>query len=622
VAPRRRARRERRSLYVTMRDGVRLAVDVHLPHDAGSALPTILRQTRYYRSIAFNPPFAQLPIRWMLDHAEVTRERFVANGFAWVDVCARGSGASFGHRPCPWSPDETADGAEIVDWIVAQPWSNGRVGTTGVSYDGTTAEMLLVNGHPAVRAAAPRFSLYDTFADVAFPGGIHLTWFTALWSMFNRSLDAGELDAAFASMIGLQLEALADLRGDDLLTPLLHRLAKPSAQPFWGLLLRAVARGVRPADTASLAAAIADHGDNFDVHQGALGVTYRDDAGVSPEIPDGDIDLFSPHHYRERIEASGTPILSVTGWLDGAYQHSAIKRFSSVRTKGSQLIIGPWDHGGRQHVSPHCAAAHAGFDHDAALVRFFAHHLRDEDNGVGSDPPVRYFTIGTERWRATDGWPPADAETKTWYLDQGRGLSPSPPSSGDATDAYRVDETVGSGRRSRWASLLGLLVPVGYSRRRQLGRRMLLYRSPPLSEAMTVAGHPIVELHLSADTDDANVFVYLEDEDENGHVEYVTEGQLRALHRRTSSDAPYDGVVPYRSFRRTDGEPLVPGEPAVLRFGLLPVAWRFGRAHRIRLAIAGHDADHFAKLPMTPTLVVHRSSERASRIELPVVRAC
>ena len=73
---------------------------------------------------------------------------FLARRGSRVTVLERdeiGSGASFGNRPCPWSEDEVADGADIVDWIIRRPWSNGRVGATGISYDGTTSEMLVRN---------------------------------------------------------------------------------------------------------------------------------------------------------------------------------------------------------------------------------------------------------------------------------------------------------------------------------------------------------------------------------------------------------------------------------------------------------------------------------------------
>ena len=76
---------------------------------------------------------------------------FTAYGYAVVKADVRGSGASFGPWPFPWSPDEITDGAELVDWIVRQPWSNGKVGAFGTSYLGATSEFLLVNRHPAVK---------------------------------------------------------------------------------------------------------------------------------------------------------------------------------------------------------------------------------------------------------------------------------------------------------------------------------------------------------------------------------------------------------------------------------------------------------------------------------------
>ena len=81
-------------------------------------------------------------------------ERFNGAGYALVLVDARGSGASFGMRRFELAEDEVRDYGEVVDWIIEQPWSNGRVGAYGVSYAGNTAEMLAVNMHPAVKAVA------------------------------------------------------------------------------------------------------------------------------------------------------------------------------------------------------------------------------------------------------------------------------------------------------------------------------------------------------------------------------------------------------------------------------------------------------------------------------------
>jgi predicted acyl esterase len=117
--------------------------------------------------------------------------------------------------------------------------------------------------------------------------------------------------------------------------------------------------------------------------------------------------------------------------------------------------------------------------------------------------------------------------------------------------------------------------------------------------------------------------VYLEDVDETGKVTYVTEGQLRAIHRKISEDPPpYKQLTPYHSFKQEDSMPLVPGELTELTFGLLPTSVLIKKDHCIRIAIAGHDKDTFTRIPAeeTPMITVTRSKGNASFIDLPVIQ--
>ncbi len=613
----------RRSLHVTMRDGVRLAVDVHLPvaFAHGQRLPTILRQTCYYRGIDYRSLLADFGAEWLLDATADCRKRFLASGYAWVDVCVRGSGASFGTRPCPSSPDEIADGRDVVEWIVSQPWSNGLVGATGISYDGSTSELLLGNGHPAVRAAAPRFCVWDIFADVAFPGGIHLATFTERWATFNALLDSGAFAKALGLMTRLQIRAARSLLADTRpgAERWLARLDTDRAERALARLVRAMARGVRPVDGDEggrlLAAALAEHAENVNVHESASRSTFRDDPTASPALPGATVDLFSPHAHAAGMEASGAAIYAMSGWLDG-YVHSAVKRFHRLRATGARLVLGPWDHGGLQNTSPYCSVHESAFDQHGELVRFFDRHLTG--GHAGAEPRVRYFTVGQERWKDGDAWPPP-AERQVWWLGAERGLVRDRPGRA-RVDEHVVDHDVGTGHRARWDSLLLLLAPVGYSRREEIDRRLLVYRSAPLDADLEVTGHPVVSLWVTADASDAHVFVYLEDELPSGRVELVTEGQLRALHRRSEGRDAGTGAV-QRTFLRADGRVLVPGEATEFVFDLLPTSWQFAQGHRLRLAISGADADHFVVMRDVSALGIHVGGERASRIELPVPTA-
>jgi hypothetical protein len=169
---------------------------------------------------------------------------------------------------------------DLVDFIIRQPWSNGRVGSLGISYDGTCADMLLAEPHPALRAVAPLFSLYDVFPDVAFPGGIHNTWFTEAWSDYNRALDRNDLHHAMA--IPLWLMALAAAQKPERSIPemALATLARLGEDRFRGLasaFVRTIARGVadveRPLDGAPSEETIRLRARNLDVHAGARKIT-------------------------------------------------------------------------------------------------------------------------------------------------------------------------------------------------------------------------------------------------------------------------------------------------------------------------------------------------------------
>ena len=616
----------RRSLALRMRDGVLLAVDVSLPVPlAGERVPAIVRQTRYHRSVELRGALDRLPIPRPFDLWQSTRRRFVEQGYAWIDVDARGSGASRGTRPCPWGPEEVADGAEVASFIVAQPWSNGLVGTLGISYDGTASEMLLANRHPAVRASAPMFSLFDVFRDVAFPGGIHLAWFTEAWARFNQTLDRNGYAEAMAQILCISLEAAAPAEaqfGGRRADALLRALgASPSFRRGLDASLRALIAGVRRVDGdggEALVCALADHADNVSVHEGALAMSCRDDAGVSTAIADGTIDLFSPHTHVQAIRESGAAVLSYGGWFDGGYARGAMARHAALGTPGSRLVLGPWCHAGLLRQRPFALADGAGFDHGRELLRFFDAHLRPERGArQGGEPLVRYYTLGAEKWNSAPSFPPPGGTITSLYLGDGRRLLPAPGVA--ARDRCRVDPEIGTGTRSRWRGLIAL-VAADYPDRRARDERLLCYDSPPLEAALEVTGSPVVVLHVAAEAPDAFVFVYLEDVDPAGRVGYVTEGCLRALHRKLSAPRAA-GELPQQSYRRADTWPLDPGEPAELVVELQPTSYLFRRGHAVRLAVATADRDHFAAPPHPGTLLeLLRGGVHASRLELPVHR--
>lgn len=567
----------RTSRYVKLRDGVRLAIDIYLPEGlrSGERMPTILEQTRYRRSYEFQPD-----VRAAADQPPARVKEFVTRGYAYVIVDVRGSGASFGSRRAELGPQEVRDGSEVVDWIISQPWSDGKVGATGVSYVGTTAELLLVNRHPAVKAVAPQFALFDSYTDIVFPGGIRHSWFIKNWGQAISAMDRNEI---------------------------------PEQQ-------RRQIAGVRPADEDSdralLAQAIREHATNIDINAELSPINYRDD-----RAPAGwTLQDISPKSYVSEMVASRAAIYSYSGWYDGGYALSAINRFLTIRNPGSRLVLGPWNHGGRFYFSPANGRANSSFPHTLELLRFFDQHLKGIRTSLIREPPVHYYTMGEERWHSASTWPLPQTRRQAWYFASDNVLSTKKPTAGKAFDTYLVDYSAGTGNLARWNTLFGG-GPVDYPDRDTEDRKLLTYTSVPLDRDMEITGHSGVTLQMSSTAADGQFFVYLEEVDEAGRVHYVTEGELRAIHRHINGGRTSDkSVVPYRTFLRRNAKPLVPDEITRLTFDLLPTSYLFRKGRRVRVAIAGADKDHFEIAPGNPpTVRLHRGGAHLSGISLPVI---
>jgi putative CocE/NonD family hydrolase len=244
----------------------------------------------------------------------------------------------------------------------------------------------------------------------------------------------------------------------------------------------------------------------------------------------------------------------------------------------------------------------------------------DANVGKGGAPvtgkELHYFTYGAEEWRTTSVWPIPGTEHVDLYFSADNVLSSTAPTGELGDDVYSVDFTATTGGQTRWGG------GVNYPDRRQEDLKLLTYTTEPLAEDTEITGYPVVTLHVSSTHTDGGFFVYLEDVDPTGRVTYLTEGELRGIHRRVPAENPLVELgIPYHSFKEADASPLIPGEIAELSFGLLPISVLVRAGHRIRVAIAGHDAGWFARVPEegVPEVTVMRNQTYPSKISLPVV---
>jgi hypothetical protein len=236
---------------------------------------------------------------------------------------------------------------------------------------------------------------------------------------------------------------------------------------------------------------------------------------------------------------------------------------------------------------------------------------------------LAYYTLGEERWKTTTVWPLPQAKPQTWYLGAQNVLEPQKPTGNDGADRYAVDFSATTGATNRWHTNGGV-EEVWYGDRALEDRKLLTYTSQPLRQDTEITGQPLADLYVVADHTDGAFILYLEDLDPKGVVRYITEGELRGIDRRISPIKPiYRVVGPYHSFRRRDNLPLKPGEIAELEFSMMPISVLIRAGHRIRIALAGADADTFERIPETGETVflVHHDPLYPSHVVLPVVPA-
>lgn len=580
------------SEYLEMRDGIKLAADIFLPKklEKGKKVPSVLYLTRYVRSFETKFPFSLLSETIFGQISKKEIEYFTSYGYAVVVVDVRGTGASFGTRHMEFSPEEVEDGREIVDWIISQDWSNQKVGSTGISYLGTTAEMLLVNQHPNVKACIPRSSIFDLYNDIAFPGGVRHGKFIEVWRDTTLSLDKNNLK-------------------------------------YIGAVANAVIKNPKPVKTdkkgEQYKTAHAQHQSNFDIFSGMYKITFRND--VHPDLGRS-INEFSVHYYKDKIEKSKTPIYRIGGWYDGALANSAIKGFLS--TKNSvKLLIGPWDHGPAQNISPFVYSNVKTFSVWEEMLRFFDFHLKDIDNGIMDEPPISYYAMGKEQWRHVYDWMPHDSKYKSFLCSADNTLTEKEKQKTEGCLHYAIDKKFGTGGGARWNSLT---VKYRYNRRiayndwTRRTKNLLHFTSEPLTKNMELTGHAAAEIYLSSDAKDVQLFVYVESVDKFGKITHITEGQFRGIHRKESNKKPpVPAFAPYHTFNKEDALDWTPNKVEKIHFELIPTSHLIKKGERIRISIAGADVDHFDEIDDNAcnpsSMQIFCTKEYPSQVHLPLM---
>ncbi|MHA1658791.1 MAG: CocE/NonD family hydrolase [Promethearchaeota archaeon] len=574
------------STYITMPDGVKIATDIALPEGLTSddKIPSVLIQTRYWRTARYRVLFKNF-IKPLGARNHI--KAFTGFGYAVLSVDVRGTGASFGTRIGPWSEDEVKDDKDIIDWIIEQPWSDGKVVALGNSYSGTTAELVAVSNHPAVKGIVAMHNELDPFIDIIFPGGILNEWFINAWAHYVSILDRNKS------------------KGLGILPWLIMKSVKPVEIDDGKNLLKK---------------AVKDHLLNANIAEMTKDIIFRDEKKGEPGTTIKD---FSVYRYLDKIIKSNIPLYYWGSWMDAATSNVVIESFLTFKNPFIG-VIGAWTHGSKWKASPYLLSK-MGVEPNyetqfQALAHFFNNCIKEQ---IQTERVIFYYTMGEERWKRTTNWPPDGHSLKRWYFHDKNLLTTEIPKEKLGVDDYKIDFTANTGKNNRWYTQLGGSLVI-YKDRIEEDKKLLTYTSNPLKENIEITGYPIITLNMSSTHEDGAIFIYLEDIDENGNVYLITEGQFRLIHRKISSETPpYKILTPYHSFKEKDYLPLIPNEIAEITFGLLPTSVLIHKGHRIRIAIAGADKDIFARIPRegTPTITISRNKNYPSFIDIPVIKS-
>jgi predicted acyl esterase len=641
----------RSSIYVPVRDGTRLAIDIYRPAVGGQPvngkLPTVFEFTRYWRAKALADGRIKTPYFGYLEPSQTGGAlpaapnwavNLVQHGYVVVVGDNRGTGSSFGASPGPLTATEAKDEHDLIEWMATQPWCDGKIGLTGDSYTGTNEYIALTQRSPHLKAIFPAVSNFELYA-TAVSGGVFRKG--GILSMYNTLVRLGT-----ASQTELQLPPPVDADPTHVLRD--KALAGHAKEGFSGytaflyspvldhvaaeLGLKTVEDRIRV--LASTSALIPEIADRPDLQRELMSVGYFRGAGSFDFSAPGGEKSISPSSIFDAINRSGVPVYAWSGWRDVAPADGFLF-FSNVKTP-KKLAVGPWSH--------YPANKRGDLREEEAIrvraveeLRWFDYWLKGIDNGIMKEPRINYAVVEgptTWQWRSANTWPVPEAVNTEMYFQDGRSgsvrsvndglLSTTPPAILGAVDSFFVDYKATTGTLTRFHDTTGG-GPLFYPDLAQNDAKGLTYTTSPLQHDLTVAGFPIVTLYTTSTAPDAEFSVYLEDIDSYGFSTFLQDGYIRALNR-TLGTAPYDNMgQPWATNAKADAERVTPLSQGIttIRFPLQPVAARFKEGHRIRVTIQGADADSNLTFPAVPPpkITIARNPMFPSRITLPVLPA-
>jgi len=520
-----------RKVMVPMRDGKRMQADIYRPKDESKKYPVIFVRTPYnfnYWDVELGAP------RDMSAALDA-----VKRGYAYIEMNERGRYFSEGDYDILGTP--LTDSDDALDWMGGLPWSADKVGLIGCS---STAEWQLAVASRGNKALA-------TFIPESFGAGVGRVgpyyeqgnWFRGgavqmlftTW-VYGSGLQTNDGKPNFPA--GMSQQALVTAAKS-------YDLSSHSPAVDWGKALAHLP------EKDILAAVGAQHGIFADT-------TPSGQPGMILRTPN------DPSWYKGGLWNDSMKIDIPGLWMMTWYDVSTapnLAAYNYVRSTASPAvaneqyaIIAPTGHCGYKRAAEHTIVGErdlgdARLDYDALTFAWFDRYLKDQPSPLlDKTPKVQYYTMGLNKWQASDTWPPKDAKPVTFYLAgagranslNGDGALVPAPQPKDAADSFVYDPMNPVPTHGGGFCCMGADFKPGAldQRSEEMRDDILVYSTGPLKDGIEVSGPIDVTLYVSSDAKDTDFTVRLIDVLPDGTAYNIDENIQRVRYREGYDKPP------------------------------------------------------------------------------------
>ncbi len=381
-----------KNVFVTMRDGVRLILDIYRPDFEGQ-FPALLAMAVYGKDLQVLPQLPQSKhdsLLWDGCIEAGNTEYLVSRGYVHIIADARGTGDSEGEHIGINDKSEAEDGYDLVEWIAEQPWCDGNVGMIGISYFGIEQIFTASEQPPHLKAIFPFEVWYDLYRQVATEGGVITPMMYRLFS--GRGMDEGPTNGSGYAPKNVVSATMKKLPQKELESLFQERLNDPDLRKYsiyWSVLRY-------PSKNPLFADILLNPND---------GPFYWER---------------TPYTKYDRIKVpvyTGGPWIPV--WSEGAFGlYMGINTPKKIIMVQPGTVDRPWHQWHNE------------------VMRWFDYWLKGIDTGIMDEPPIKLFVMGANQWRHEHEWPLARTRWTKFYLRSWGRLSPESPILDEDADCF------------------------------------------------------------------------------------------------------------------------------------------------------------------------------------------